>query len=216
MVRRYAALRFAEDENIADRIYWYACGFPVSAGERVLAPVGPRDRLQRAVVERTLEGTEADAPYDPRLIKQVVAKAGARRLSVGGEDFVELGGVRYDRKHYTRFGCVVAGRRLPSEAGEELSAYGVVRFLDADTAELTELLRELEKEGCTLIYGARAAGAAVCLLHLAGADEDAAVRALRGMAADVSYLGHGGGISAALADMGMEREEIARLKERLH
>ena len=78
----YAALRFAEDKNIADRTYWYISGFPVRVGEQALAPVGPHDRLQRAVVERVVEADEKNAPYDARLLKRVAAKAGARRLRV--------------------------------------------------------------------------------------------------------------------------------------
>ena len=57
----FALLRFAEDKNISDRGYWYLSGFPVAAGERVLAPVGMHDRLQCAVVERSLSAAAEDA-----------------------------------------------------------------------------------------------------------------------------------------------------------
>ena len=68
---QFAALRFPEDGNIADKTYWCACSFPVCVGERVLAPIGMRNRLQCAVVEevRTCEGSKA--PYDLSLIKWV-------------------------------------------------------------------------------------------------------------------------------------------------
>ena len=123
---RFAALRFAEDANLSDRAYWYRCPFPVRVGERVLAPVGVHNRLQRAEVGRVLEGAEEDAPYDARLIKCVAARAGARKLSAGGQAFYELGGVRYDEKHYTRFGRVLVGGAAPKgEARGTLAAYGV-------------------------------------------------------------------------------------------
>ena len=75
---RFAALRFTEDENIRDRVYWYRCPFGTRAGERVLAPVGSHDRLQCARVERVLLAEEGDAPYDPALLKDVAAPLGAR------------------------------------------------------------------------------------------------------------------------------------------
>ena len=83
----FAALRFAEDGNLSDRTYWYRCDFALSPGERVLAPVGPHDRLQRAVVERVLEAGAENAPYDLRLIKSVAARDGARLLRAGGAVF---------------------------------------------------------------------------------------------------------------------------------
>ena len=75
----FAALRFAEDENLADRTYWYRCPFAVAEGEKVFAPVGPHDRIQRASVERVLEGDAAHAPYDVRFLKSVAAQCGAYR-----------------------------------------------------------------------------------------------------------------------------------------
>ena len=150
----FAALRFAEDGNLSDRTYWYRCDFALSPGERVLAPVGMHDRLQRAVVERVLEAGAENAPYDLRLIKSVAARDGARLLRAGGAVFRELGGIRYDRKHYTRFGRVLVGMRLPSAARAELSGYGVSLFCDTEENGAAAVLRALSRErGCTLIFG---------------------------------------------------------------
>ena len=100
---RFAALRFTEDENIRDRVYWYRCAFETKTGERVLAPVGSHDRLQCARVERVLFAEEGDAPYDPALLKDVAAPLGARSFLWEGRTCFELGGVRYDQKRFTRF-----------------------------------------------------------------------------------------------------------------
>ena len=100
---RFAALRFTEDENIRDRVYWYRCAFRNKGGERVLAPVGSHDRLQCARVERVLFAEEGDAPYDPALLKDVAAPLGARSFLWEGRTCFELGGVRYDQKRFTRF-----------------------------------------------------------------------------------------------------------------
>ena len=214
MVRLFAALRFAEDINISDRTYWYLTDFPVKAGERVLAPVGMHDRLQRAVVERVVDAEEKDAPYDVRLLKRVAAKEGARKLTAGGEVFRELGGVRYDEKHYTRLGRVLVGERAASAAARaELAAYGVTEWYDADGGETAELLRALSCErGCTLLAGRNAGMAGALLLLLVGvpraalpADVSAAPPACMGEA-DAERL---------LADMGLAKGEIFRLRERL-
>ena len=77
-------MRFIEDENISDRVYWYLSERTCSAGELVLAPVGARSRLQLARVERTLSCEVQDAPYDMRLIKRVEAAYGERRPVFGG------------------------------------------------------------------------------------------------------------------------------------
>lgn len=216
MVSRYAALRFSEDENISDRIYWYACSAFVRAGDRVLAPVGSRDRLQCAVVERVLETDARNAPYDPRYIKRVAAKAGARKISAGGESYCELGGVRYDSKRYTQFCRAVVGRTLPAAAREELVAYGVGCFLEAGSADLVPLLRTVAAaRECVLLYGAYADMAAGCLLALAGAADTGAMRQARDGGMPFGG-GHGTDVAETLADMGLTSAEIRLLKEKLH
>lgn len=103
----FAALRFTEDPNLRDRVYWYISTIPVEENERVLAPVGPHDRLQCARVERVSRGTEE--PYPAALCKRVAAKYGAREIAHG---CFELGGVRYDDRHYTRFGHILIAQEL--------------------------------------------------------------------------------------------------------
>lgn len=125
----FAALRFVGDPNLSDRAYWYLAEFPLSAGERVLAPVGVHDKLQCALVERTVRAEESAAPYDLRLIKRVTAKLGARKLVAGENEFLEFGGVRYDEKHFTPFGRVLLARR-ESSGLDGISAYGFTKQLD--------------------------------------------------------------------------------------
>lgn len=217
MVNLYAALRFAEDKNIADRTYWYISGFPVRVGEQVLAPVGPHDRLQRAVVERIVQADEKNAPYDARFLKRVAAKAGARRLRAGGETFRELGGVRYDDRHYTRYGCVLVGRSASEAARAELAAYGVSAYYRADEEDETELFRALSCErGCALIEGRTADMAGAFLLLLAGVPlERARAELSETSAASLSDRLRGGSAEDALKAAGLTCGEIFRLQEKL-
>lgn len=162
----FAALRFTEDENIADRVYWYRCDFPVTQGEGVLAPVGSHNRLQFARVERTLSATEENAPYDLRLIKCVAAKYGARKLVVGRAVCYELGGIRYDGKHFTRF-----KRVLFTEFPEE--------FSDGERAALreygvTDIVSDFGERsgGCVLLKGRGAKSRAEEILSAVRTQED--------------------------------------------
>lgn len=158
---RYAALCFAEDENIADRTYWYRCPFAVAAGEKVFAPVGPHDRIQRAEVVRVCE-KEQDVSFDVRFLKRVAAKCGAFRRSVGGTIVFETGGLAYDEKHFTRFGRVLFGTCEGAVGGVTPVA------AQEECAALRTLLRT---EGCALLTGRAAADAAADLLLLAGVGE---------------------------------------------
>lgn len=165
----FAALRFAEDENLADRTYWYRCPFAVAEGEKVFAPVGSHDRIQRARVERVLEGDAAHAPYDVRFLKSVAAKCGAYRRRSGGVLAYETGGVPYDGKHFTRFGRVLFTQELPQG----------VPCVCADDA-LYALRALLETDGCALLAGGQAARASALLLLLSGVRaEDAGVHLAR-------------------------------------
>lgn len=158
MKRTFAALRFIEDENIADNVYWYLCEFPVEAGERVLAPVGAHNRLQCARVERTLAAEEESAPYDVRFIKKVAAKYGVCERSFEGYICRELGGRRYDAKRYTRFGAVLYCETLPNETQlSALYASGVTVLRSGEDTLFSELART---DGCALICGAGAADTA--------------------------------------------------------
>lgn len=151
MKYEFAALRFTEDKNLADRLYWYLSEFPLKEGDRVLAPVGAHDRLQCAEVERTLSAEGKDAPYDLRLIKCVAAKYGARMLAIGGERLLEFGGVRYDGKHFTPFGRLLLAKTRPADLSA-VCAYGATKVLEGADAEplWEELARTL---GGVLLVG---------------------------------------------------------------
>lgn len=138
----FAALRFTEDENLLERVYWYIAPFPVREGERVLAPVGPHDRLQCARVERTDSFTDADAPYPPVLCKHILAKAGERKVKEGVFD---LGGVRYDDRHYTRL------RRILIAKDEE-SADGLF-VKKCNICDENWLSAAAEATDCVLLFG---------------------------------------------------------------
>ncbi len=148
----FAALRFCEDENIKDRVYWYLSDLPLKENEEALAPVGVHDRLQKARVERLTSAEEEDAPYDVRLIKRVAAKMGARKLSVGGASFVEFGGVRYDDRHYTRFSRVIYSEEKADKG--ELALYGFHAVFEAPMSEDDGIYREIVRgHGIALLGG---------------------------------------------------------------
>ncbi len=148
----FAALRFTEDPNLKDRVYWYQSAIPLKEGERVLAPVGAHDRLQAARVEKTLSATEENAPYDLRLIKGVTAKFGARKLLLGETELLEFGGVRYDEKHYTPYGRLVLSKTLLKDR-TDIAAYGITKTLSlpADDPALYEEIARAA--GGVLLFG---------------------------------------------------------------
>lgn len=151
MKNLFAALRFTEDKNLRGNVYWYLCGFPVSEGEKVLAPVGVHDRLQCAAVERILWEEPQNAPYDLRLIKPVTAKYGARKLVLGGEELLEFGGLRYDDRHYTPFGRMLLARRRPADM-TPIFAYGGTKLLEGEDGEA--LWEEIARSAsCVLLTG---------------------------------------------------------------
>ncbi len=161
----FAALRFFEDGNISDRVYWYLCDFPVEAGEEVFAPVGMRSRLQKARVERTLAAEEEGAPYDVGLCKHVVAKCGDRMRTAGEFVCFDMGGVRYDEKRYTAFGRVLVSEKKPQTLSV-LAQLGAEICIAADDA--AEALRAVAAaRGCALVCGEGAKEAAEVLLALA-------------------------------------------------
>ena len=165
----FAALRFFEDGNISDRAYWYLCDFMVRAGDEVFAPVGMRNRLQKACVERVLSAEEEDAPYDVALCKHVAAKCGDRTRAAG--DFIchEMGGVKYDEKRYTAFGRVLVSDETPQTLSV-LAELGVDEAVCAD--DVGDALRALLKtRGRALLYGKEARETARVLLYLARGQE---------------------------------------------
>lgn len=129
----FAALRFYRDINIHEKLYWYRSPFAVTDGERVFAPVGTHNRLQKAVVERALEADEAHAPYDIALIKDIVGRCETRSFPLGGGVCTDLGGIRYDDRHYTRYDriFVLSGRAGKKET-EKARALGFDEILNTD------------------------------------------------------------------------------------
>ena len=188
MIYEFAALRFTEDVNISDRVYWYLSEFPVKVGDRVLAPVGSHDRLQSAVVERTLSALEKDAPYDLRLIKRIAAKSGARKLVAGGMEYLEFGGVRYDEKHFTPFGKILLAK-AKSKTTDELRTYGVTEIFEDETPEVYEEIAR--SRGCVLLCGEAGERIFQALLNLAR------------------------GINQPLYDLDVDRATVELLKEKL-
>ena len=183
MVMLFAALRFDRDENLADRTYWYACPFPAQVGARVLAPVGPHDKLQCALIERTVEADAHNAPYDVRLIKQIAAPLGARKVVLGGAVCRELGGVLYDEKHYTRLERAIVGN---AEDGHE---FGITSTLFCDQRPMRELLlAACGARGCVLLTGSRAEEVAAVLLSAAGVSPDRVLADAKRGGADVGEL----------------------------
>lgn len=146
----FAALRFYNDENLRDKCYWYVSDFPLSEGEKVLAPVGMRGKLQAGIVEQVLFTDPEHAPYDTRLIKSVTARLGARKLVLDGTELLEFGGVKYDERHYTPFGRIILAKELP-ERMEELKAYCAVPLAEEGNA----FEKIASARGCVLLYGER-------------------------------------------------------------
>lgn len=151
----FAALRFTEDENLRDRIYWYLAPFPVKAGERVLAPVGPHDRLQCARVERIDSFTEEDAPYPPVLCKSILAMYGEREVRAGVFD---LGGVRYDDRHFTRLGRILIARDASDSDGLAVKKCSICDDNWLKTAA--------EERECVLLFGEDIREAAALILRI--------------------------------------------------
>lgn len=151
----FAALRFTEDENLAGRVYWYIAPFPVKDGERVFAPVGPHDRLQLARVERTEAFSEEEAPYPAILCKRILARENGREVKEGVFD---LGGVRYDDRHYTRFHRLLIAKREAD--GDGLA----VKRISVD--EEGWLFAAAEEGTCALLYGGTVKEAASLILRI--------------------------------------------------
>ncbi len=166
----FAALRFFEDGNISDRVYWYLCDFAVKAGDEVFAPVGMRSRLQKARVERVLSAEKEDAPYDVALCKHVAAACGGGRMRTAGEfKCYETGGVKYDEKRYTAFGRALVSDKNPQTLSV-LAELGVEESVCADDAG--DALHALIKtRGRVLLYGKEARKTARILLLLARGEE---------------------------------------------
>ncbi len=192
----FAALRFPEDGNLRDRLYWYLADLPVREGDEVLAPVGPHDRLQRGVVERTVRAKEEEAPYDVRLIKRITARYGARKLLFAGhaEAFWEFGGARYDDRHYTRLGRILYTDTM-SECAGMVADSACMTLFEAPMSEDEAIYRTLASGHAALLVGGEGREIVRLLLSLLKGEEGAAdrLRAIglsdREIAALVIWLG---------------------------
>ena len=202
---RYAALRFAEDENIADRVYWYRCPFPAAAGDKVFAPVGSHDRLQRAEVVRVRTD---GCPCEERLLKSVAARCGAFRRRIGDAVVFETGGLAYDAKHFTRYGRVLFGTW-------EGAARGVTPL--AAVEEFSARYAVLRTQDCVLLTGPCARRAAADLMLLAGvAAADISARfAACGAQAEQARTERWVRAERARLEAALGAEETARLADRL-
>lgn len=133
-MKAFAALRFTEDINLCGRVYWYVAPFPVKAGDRVLAPVGPHDRLQCARVE--FLAPEGEEPYPAALSKEIASMLGDRERA----GYIDLGGIRYDDRHYTRLGRVFLSEKEVPFDGESVAAEREDAILRAAFSPLPVLL----------------------------------------------------------------------------
>ena len=171
MIYDFAALRFTEDANIRDRVYWYVTEIPVKENEEVLAPVGSHDRLQKARVERVCSANERSAPYDVRLIKHVEAKYGARGVRIGDVVCREFGGVRYDDRHYTRFGVTLYADTM-SESGD-LEEYGISAVFMSPELHDDAVFRTIALGHGALLVGGEGRKICEMLFSLVKGEEDA-------------------------------------------
>lgn len=218
----FALVCFREDKNISDRSYWYRASFPLAAGEEVLCPVGSHDRLQLGVVEQVLETDPDHAPYDLRFIKEIAQKKGARWVRRESLIFKDLGGVRYDEKHFTQPYRLYCGRAdvLSEEDKTFLSECGIERVLsctppqkkfseELEREEFFDTLRKLAAdEKPTLLLEGDVVGAA--LLALVGTAKGTLEREFPRIRFDKIP-----DMEFFLDDIGISREEICLLKERL-
>ncbi|MDE6868416.1 MAG: sulfide/dihydroorotate dehydrogenase-like FAD/NAD-binding protein [Clostridia bacterium] len=68
----FAAVDFADDENVSGYLYWYLCRFAnVEEGDLVVAPLGRHNNLQQGVVRQVLFACEDDAPFPVQYVKHI-------------------------------------------------------------------------------------------------------------------------------------------------
>ena len=131
----------------------------------MFAPVGMRNRLQKAVVERTLEADGEHAPYDIRFIKEIASRCETRSFVLGGSICTDLGGIRYDDRHYTRFHRVAFCFGLNEEGTREAVSCGYA-LLQADE---NEIIPQTER---ALLVGERAKEYARAVIAAARGEEN--------------------------------------------
>ena len=83
----FAALEFPNDINVAGRLFWYGCrDQSIAEGDWVLAPLGRHNRLQKAIVQKTLWATEEEAPFPIHIIKYVKCRINENNGQNNGQD----------------------------------------------------------------------------------------------------------------------------------
>lgn len=131
------SLEFEMDKNLLHRKYMYKVYFRADLGEKLVAPVGPHNKLQIGVVKELFvleeeklyrvlpaysESSSKDGArlkYPLSAMKSVVCKYSFRKAAI--TDCVnarDLGGVLYDGKHLTAYGGFVRAdipRKPPSD-----------------------------------------------------------------------------------------------------
>lgn len=148
----FAALRFTEDENLSDRVYWYRSPFPAETGGRVLAPVGARCRLEAARVERVMKAERENAPYPFDLLKSVISPDPVPLPEIGGVLFRDFGGMRYDRIRYTVPRVLYYADTMPEDA-DTVRAFKVERIFEAPMSDDEEIYRAILGHGTLLVGG---------------------------------------------------------------
>lgn len=69
----FVAVEFPDDVNVAGRTYWYLCRIEgAETGDKVDAPLGRHNRVQRGVVREVLFARRDNPPYPWYLIKDIV------------------------------------------------------------------------------------------------------------------------------------------------
>lgn len=167
-MKRFVKLSFPADENLFGRAYWYLSDFPVSLGEKVLAPIGLHNKLQLACVEEVVEG---ESPLEERALKRLAAKYGARKLIADGATYLEFGGARYDGKHYTPFCKLLLTEERPESMGELLT-YAPIALVEGDARKASYYEKILRSENCVLLYGESGRTGFFNLLELMRGRED--------------------------------------------
>ena len=68
----FVAEEFEDDPNVKGNIYWYLCkDESVQFGNKVVAPLGRHDKLQKGTVRHVKFAEEDGAPFPLHMIKTV-------------------------------------------------------------------------------------------------------------------------------------------------
>ncbi len=68
----FVSVEFPDDPNVVGRTYWYLCKADgAEAGDKVDAPLGRHNRIQRGVIRQVLYAEGENSPYPWYLIKDI-------------------------------------------------------------------------------------------------------------------------------------------------